>query len=125
MSDLIGEMIGNYRVEALLGTGGMATVFRGTHLLLNRPVAIKVPHSQYTAEPGFSERFALEAKAVAGLDHPNIVSIFDFGRRDDGLLYLVMELISTGSIRRVLQQWGSAPDQRSLATGVDLMCQAA
>ncbi len=125
MSDLIGEMIGNYRVEGLLGTGGMATVFRGTHLLLNRPVAIKVPHSQYTAEPGFSERFALEAKAVAGLDHPNIVSIFDFGKRDDGLLYLVMELISTGSIRRVLQQWGSAPDQRSLATGVDLMCQAA
>jgi serine/threonine protein kinase len=125
MSDLIGEMIGNYRIEALLGTGGMATVFRGTHMLLNRSVAIKVPHPQFTAEPGFSERFALEAKAVAGLDHPNIVSIFDFGKRDDGILYLVMELISSGSIRRVLQQWGSNPDQRSLAQGIDLMCQAA
>lgn len=125
MSDLIGEMIGNYRIEALLGTGGMATVFRGTHMLLNRSVAIKVPHTQFTAEPGFSERFAHEAKAVAGLDHPNIVSIFDFGKRDDGLLYLVMELISSGSIRRVLQQWGSNPGQRSLALGIDLMCQAA
>ncbi|MHB8645327.1 MAG: protein kinase domain-containing protein [Thermomicrobiales bacterium] len=124
MSDLIGEMIGNYRVEALLGTGGMATVFRGTHMLLNRPVAIKVPHPQFTAEPGFNERFAHEAKAVAGLDHPNIVSIFDFGKRDDGLHYLVMELISAGSIRRLLQQWGSNPDQRSLAIGIDLMCQA-
>ncbi|MCA1725509.1 MAG: serine/threonine protein kinase [Thermomicrobia bacterium] len=125
MSDLIGEMIGNYRIEALLGTGGMATVFRGTHLLLNRPVAVKVPHPQFTAEPGFNERFTQEAKAVAGLSHPNIVNIFDFGKRDDGLLYLVMELITAGSIRRLLQQWGSNPDQRSLAEGIDLMCQAA
>ena len=125
MSDLIGETIGNYRIEALIGTGGMATVFRGTHTLLNRPVAIKVPHTQFTAEPGFNERFTQEAKAVAGLNHPNIVSIFDFGKRDDGLLYLVMELITAGSIRRLLQQWSSSPDARSLAQGVDLMCQAA
>ncbi|MDQ6602816.1 MAG: protein kinase, partial [Chloroflexota bacterium] len=103
MTELIGETIGNYRVEALLGTGGMATVYRGTHLLLGRAVAIKVPHRQYSAEPNFNERFAQEAKAVAGLSHPNIVNIFDFGKRDDGLLYLVMELITSGSIRRLLQ----------------------
>ncbi len=125
MTELIGEVIGSYRIEALLGTGGMATVYRGTHVLLGRPVAIKVPHPQYSAAPTFNDRFAQEAKAVAGLSHPNIVSIFDFGKRDDGLLYLVMELITSGSIRRLLQLWGSNPDQRSLDVGVDLMCQAA
>nr|MDQ6906409.1 protein kinase [Chloroflexota bacterium] len=125
MTELIGETIGNYRVEALLGTGGMATVYRGTHLLLGRAVAIKVPHRQYSAEPNFNERFAQEAKAVAGLSHPNIVNIFDFGKRDDGLLYLVMELITSGSIRRLLQLWGSNPEQRSLDVGIELMCQAA
>ena len=125
MSDLVGQMIGSYRVEALIGTGGMASVYRGVHTLLGRSVALKVPHPHFAIQQSFQDRFEHEAKTIAKLTHPRIVSIFDFGRRDDGTLFLVMELVTGGSIRSLLQSWTSNPGQRSLALGLDLMCQAA
>ncbi len=109
MSDLIGQTIGNYRVEALIGSGGMAQVYRAVHVNLNRPAAIKVMHANLAADARFQERFKQEAKAAAQLSHPNIIAIHDFTEQEQGgLLYLVMEYIEAGSVRTLLQQSGGA-----------------
>src|SRR5687767_9420972 len=81
-----------YRVDRLIGEGGMAEVFLGHDLLLNRAVAIKAMRPQYTADPTFRARFEREAVAVAGLTHPNIVEVFDVGEAE-GRPYLVMEFV--------------------------------
>ena len=98
--DLVGTTLGNYRVSELIGQGGMASVFRATQTTLNRDVAIKVLSGLQARDPIFRQRFIREAKAVAQLSHPNIVQIFDFGDNADlGILYIVMELITGGSLR--------------------------
>jgi serine/threonine protein kinase len=125
VSDLIGQTIGNYRVEALIGAGGMAQVYRAVHVNLNRPAAIKVMHANLAADPKFQERFKQEAKAAAQLSHPNIIAIHDFTKQEEGgLLYLVMEYIAAGSVRTLLQQSGGATPL-PLPLGVDLVRQAA
>ncbi len=126
MSSLIGQVIGNYRIEALLGSGGMAQVYRAVHVMLNRSAAIKVMHAHYSTDVGFQDRFVQEAKAVAALDHPNIVDVYDFSKQEhDGLLYLVMEYIPNGSLRTLLQRQSSGTEQLPLSLGLDLMRQAA
>ena len=92
MSDFLGRQIDNYRIEALLGEGGMGTVYRATDLNLNRPVALKVMHSHLVRQNDLKQRFMQEAQAAARLDHPNIVKIFHFGLQQD-LLYMVMEYV--------------------------------
>ena len=92
MPDWIGKTIGKVRIESLLARGGMAEVYLGTHLTLERPVAIKLLHSYIEEEPLLLERFHREAKVVAGLRHPNIVQIFDFDTTD-GHPYIVMEYL--------------------------------
>jgi len=103
MSDLIGQTIGNYRVESLLGKGGMSQVFAGVHLHLNRRVAIKVMYPHIAADASFQQRFLQEAQAIAALAHPNIIEVYDFGEQA-GQFYLVLELIISGSLRDLLQQ---------------------
>lgn len=126
MSSFVGQTIGNYRIEALLGTGGMAQVYRAMHVMLNRPAAIKVMHANLAIDPGFQERFVQEAKAAAALNHPNIVDIYDFSKQEqDGLLYLVMEYIPNGSLRTLLKQQSSGTQRLSLPLGLDLVRQAA
>ena len=73
MNDLTGQTLGNYRIEALLGSGGMGRVYKATHVHLNRPAAVKVLHDQYAADPTFQARFQQEAKAASALRHPNII----------------------------------------------------
>jgi serine/threonine protein kinase len=123
MADLIGQRLGSYRVEDRLGTGGMGEVFRGVHLHLNRPVAIKVLHTNQAADPTFQARFLREARAAAALSHPNIVEVFDFNQQDD-LSYLVMELVPNGSLRTLLRQRVLGQGW-TLGLGVDLIRQAA
>lgn len=91
-TELIGQTLGGYAVEALLGSGGMASVYRGFDLHLLRPVAIKVLADRAAALPGFTARFRQEARLVANLRHPNIVQIFAFGE-ERGLTYMVQELL--------------------------------
>ena len=81
-----------YQVEARIGAGGMAEVYRGLDPVLNRTVAIKVLNDQYARDAGFVERFRREAQAAARLNHPNIVGVYDHGS-DDGTQYIVMEFI--------------------------------
>ena len=101
MESLIGKTLGNYRIESVIGTGGMGQVFRAVHIHLGREAAIKVLHANLAAEPGFQARFLKEARAIASLQHPNIVAVHDFGEQA-GSLYLVMELINGGSLRQSL-----------------------
>ena len=95
--DFIGQTLGQYRIEAPLGSGGMGQVYRGVHRLLNRPAAIKVMQAHLAANPDFRARFLREAQSAAALKHSNIVEIYDFGEQD-GHLYLVMELMTDGSL---------------------------
>jgi eukaryotic-like serine/threonine-protein kinase len=125
MSDLAGQQIGNYRIEALLGAGGMGQVYRAVHVHLSRPpAAIKVIHPHLASDPGFRARFAREAQAVEGLDHPNIVKVIDFGEHL-GRSYLIMELATGGSLRALLQRHSSAGQPLPWQVGVPLVLQAA
>lgn len=91
-TDLIGQTIGGYRVEALLGSGGMASVYSGLDPRLQRPVAIKVLGGRAAVLPGFDERFRQEARLAASLRHPNVVQIYALGE-ERGLTYMVQELL--------------------------------
>jgi serine/threonine protein kinase len=102
MPEWIGQTIGKVRVDKYLARGGMAEVYLGTHLSLDRQVAIKVLHSFIEADPELLERFQREAKAVAGLRHPNIVQVFDFDTFD-GHPYIVMEYLKGAALSTYLQ----------------------
>jgi serine/threonine-protein kinase len=96
---------GRYRLDAKLGAGGMGAVYRATRLLIGDEVAVKILHADQT-DPHACERFRREAQAAARLKHPNAVTIHDFGVTDDGLQYLVMELVEGESLRQILKQQG-------------------
>ncbi|MDY0003276.1 MAG: protein kinase [Polyangia bacterium] len=92
--DLIGTLLaGRFRIQSLLGEGAMGQVFVAEHEGLGRKVAVKVLHQFVEDDPRLVERFRREARAASNLDHPNIVTITDFGRTEEDQLYLVMEYI--------------------------------
>ncbi len=93
----VGHQLGRYRIEAKLGHGGMAEVFRATDLQLERKVAIKVILPMFTSDSQALARFQREARTIAALEHPYILPIYDFGD-DQGLPYLVMPLIENGTL---------------------------
>src|SRR4051812_6379817 len=90
VADLIGSMVGEYRVEGKLGEGGMGTVYAAVHPVIGKRVAIKVLKAQLCTSPDLVERFVGEARAVNQIGHPNIVDIFAFGALPDGRRYFVM-----------------------------------
>ena len=87
-----------YRIDAVLGAGGMGWVYRAEHLAIGRVVAIKVLRTEIGQNAEASRRFQREALASGRLEHPNIVAVSDFGTRDDGTCYLVMELLEGESV---------------------------
>jgi serine/threonine-protein kinase len=101
--DLIGTTLGNYRVFETLGQGGMAKVYKAHQETLGRDVAIKVLPPWYAADRSFVERFNLEARLVARLSHPNIVTVHD-ANEQNGLLYIVMQLVDGGTLKDRLDQ---------------------
>ena len=92
-----------------LGRSDMGVVYKASQPKLNRIVALKILAPQKVAEPGFAERFQCEAQALARLNHPNIVKVFDFGEAG-GLYYLVMEFVDGFSLRQLLQARKISPD---------------
>jgi tetratricopeptide (TPR) repeat protein/tRNA A-37 threonylcarbamoyl transferase component Bud32 len=92
VEELVGRTLGRYEVTALVGRGGMATVYKARHPGLNRTVAVKVLHRHLAVDPAFVGRFRREARAVAALRHPNIVRVYDFDSEGD-LYFIVMEFI--------------------------------
>ncbi|HZE72674.1 MAG TPA: protein kinase [Pyrinomonadaceae bacterium] len=104
---LVGYILeGKYRLDNLLGTGGMSEVYRATRLHIGDEVAIKILHPQQGIDRHAAERFRREAQIAARLKHPNVVSIYDFGLSVDGLMYLVMELVDGYSLRQIIKQQG-------------------
>ena len=95
----IGSVLdGRYRIDAVLGTGGMGRVYRAEHTKIGKMVAIKVLHADLGRNREASQRFQREAIASGRLDHPNIVGVSDFGVLDDGACYLVMEVLEGESL---------------------------
>ena len=105
-----GRKIGQYEVLEPLGKGGMASVYRAYQPSLDREVAIKVMAERYTSDPAFVERFRREARSIARLRHPNILTVFDAGD-DNGLLYIVMELIDGPTLKEVMNNKPMALDR--------------
>jgi serine/threonine-protein kinase len=107
-------LAGRYVLGEVLGTGGMATVWRATDEVLAREVAVKVLSSEYAADPRFAARFEREARHAAGLSHPRLVTVFDCGI-DDGTAFIVMELVAGRTLRQVLDDAGFLPPGRAVA----------
>ena len=99
-----GTVLGErYEVQALIGTGGMANVYRAMDQKLNREVAIKVLKEEYSSNKNFVSKFKAEAQAAAGLMHPNIVNVYDVGD-ENGLYYFVMELVDGITLKHYIEK---------------------
>src|SRR5881628_3928861 len=98
---VVGEVVADrYELEELVGTGGMSSVFRAHDRMLDRKVALKVLHEQYTEDEEYVERFRREARSVAQLSHPNIVTVIDRGE-SDGQQYIVFEYVDGESLKQL------------------------
>ena len=103
---------GRYRIDGLIGRGGMGTVYRAEHLALGRPVALKVLRAAHGARADLVQRFQREAVAASQIRHPGIVEVLDFGRTPEGRFYLSMELVGGETLARRLARTGPlAPDE--------------
>jgi beta-lactam-binding protein with PASTA domain/tRNA A-37 threonylcarbamoyl transferase component Bud32 len=111
---IIGELFdGRYRLERRIGTGGMADVYLAEDETLHRQVAIKILADRYTQDEGFVERFRREATAAAGLNHPNIVSIYDRGE-SDGTYYIAMEYIDGPTLKEEITSRAPLPEAEAV-----------
>ncbi len=121
---LIGHTLDEkYRLESRLGIGGMGTVYRARHLLIDRPVAIKVLNPRFVEDEAARTRFRREAKAAGRLQHTNAVTVTDFGQSQDGYVYLVMELLEGRTLREVLAK--ESPLDTARAVSIMLQVSAA
>ena len=106
---MIGRSIGNYKIVRVIGEGGMGTVYLAEHPMIGKRVAVKMLRPDLGTDPGLVSRFFQEARAVNEIRHPNIVDISDFGKTEDGIVYLVMELLEGRSLRDRLNAEGALP----------------
>jgi serine/threonine-protein kinase len=121
-NELIGRVIASkYKIEGVIGSGSTAAVFRAVHIDLRRPFAIKILHAANRGEMQFVKRFKGEALAASKLEHVNVARVIDYGQEKDGLLYLVMELLTGKSLEAVLAASGGKIPQRK---AVDIAIQA-
>ena len=118
---MVGEVLSDrYEVEELVGTGGMSSVYRAHDRLLDRKVALKVLHQHYSEDEDYVERFRREARAVAALSHPNIVTVIDRGEHA-GRQFIVFEYIDGENLKALIQRRGPAP----VTTALELAMQIA
>ena len=112
----IGDVLENrYRIDRPIARGGMSTVYRCVDMRLGRAVAAKVMDERYSDDPVFIKRFSREARAMARLQHPNLVAIHDFSAEGEPI-YLIMELIDGGTLRELLAEGGPFPVQAATST---------
>ncbi len=114
-----GDSLAHYRIVAPLGSGGMGDVYRASDPKLGREVAIKVLPELFAADPKALERFEAEARAVAALSHPNILSIFDFGKEGE-TAFSVTELLDGRTLREVVEAEGALPLRKALDVGAQV-----
>jgi serine/threonine-protein kinase len=106
--DLTGRRIGHYRIDAVLGRGGMSVMYRATDVRLGRQVALKVMGENLTGDAEFRERFVDEARNTSAIDHPNVVPLYDFGEVD-GLLFIAMRLVDGADLATLVSEGPMTP----------------
>jgi eukaryotic-like serine/threonine-protein kinase len=116
---VFGDLGGRYQLQDPIGRGGMATIYRGRDLQMDRVVAIKVLREVYSTDVKFITRFQLEAKATSALQHPNIVQVYDYGQ-SDGNYFIVMELVEGTDLRRYLRSRGVLDVDRAVYIAHDV-----
>src|SRR3954447_16874135 len=117
---MIGTVLsGRYRLEAKLGSGGMSTVYLARDETLDRAVAVKVMHREMSEQEDQLARFRQEARAVAKLSHPNVVSVIDAGE-DGGHPYIVFEYVEGETLKQRIQRLGRLPVQEAVAYAIEL-----
>ena len=107
-----GSLLAGYRLEAQVGAGGMAVVFRARDQRLGRLVALKILAPRLTADAEFRRRFIGEPRAAAKVDHPHIIPVYEADEAD-GVLFIAMRFVQGGDLRRVLEQEGALPPDRA------------
>src|SRR5882757_766274 len=119
-SRMIGTVLsGRYRLEAKIGSGGMSTVYLARDTTLDRPVAVKVMHREMSEQADQLERFRQEARAVAKLSHPNVVSVIDAGE-DGGYPYIVFEYVEGETLKARINRIGPLDVQEALAYAIEI-----
>jgi serine/threonine-protein kinase len=111
-----GDQIDHYRVDSIVARSGMASIFRGTDLLTDRPVAIKVPHPEMESDPVFFDRFQREEEIGKRMDHPGVMKVMNDEERSQ--LYMVMEWVEGRLLRQVLVEQGKLPPDRAARIAV-------
>ena len=111
---LIGQTLaGKYRIEKLIKTGGMGSVYRGKHVLMDKTVAIKVLRPALAGDDAVVARFSREAKAASKISHPHAVSVTDFGEAENGVVFLVMEYLDGRTLKDVIAAEGPLQVERA------------
>jgi serine/threonine-protein kinase len=119
---LIGEVLaGKYRIEEKIDEGGMGCVYRATHVLMEKTIAVKVLHPALAADDNIVERFTREAKAASRISHPHAINVTDFGESENGVVYLVMEYLRGRTLKDIVRSEGPMP----LARVVEIVRQVA
>lgn len=107
---LVGSTLaGKYRIDERLNEGGMGTVYRATHVLMEKTVAIKVLRPSLAADEKIVARFSREARAASRISHPNALSVTDFGEDENGIVFLVMEFLSGRTLKQLIRDEGPLP----------------
>ena len=115
-----GQVLGHYRIEGKIGAGAMGVIYRAVDTRLDRRVALKFLSAELTTHPEAKERFLVEARAAAALDHPNVCTIHEVGEADDGRLYIVMAYYEGETLRERIRRGGL-----SVVEALDITLQAA
>ncbi len=106
---------GRYKLEAFLGSGGAGAVYVARHEIIGRKVALKLLHRQFLSDPAVTARFEREARAISRIVHPGITEVIDYGHSDEGVPYLILELVDGTSLADVLDNVGPLPVSRAAA----------
>ncbi|MBA8826691.1 serine/threonine-protein kinase [Saccharopolyspora lacisalsi] len=108
--DLTGRRLGHYKIDEVLGRGGMSVMYRATDTRLGRKVALKVMGEHITGDAEFRERFVDEARNTSAIDHPNIVPLYDFGEVDE-MLYIAMRLVEGSDLAKLISEGPISPQR--------------
>lgn len=115
--ELVGQMLTDrYRVDERISEGGMGTVYRATHVLMDKRVAIKVLHPSLAADDKIVARFSREARAASRISHPHALNVTDFGESDSGVVFLVMEYLNGKTLKEIVQ--GEGPMSLARVVGI-------
>ncbi len=118
----IGQVVDEkFRVESLLGQGGMGRVYKATHLTLYRPVVLKMLHKGLTSDPSVVGRFHREARAASRLVNPHAIQVLDFGVAKDGTLFMAMEYLPGRDLGAILAKEGTLPEERIVRLGSQIL----